>query len=210
MTVTLYHGDCLEVMRELPSESIDAVVTDPPYPAEFLPLLAECWAECLRCVKPDGWLFVMIGQYHLRDVMQGMDAAGWNYCWCGNFVMPHANSPIWPRGISTGWKPLLIYGKERLKFKHWKYDVIRPNSTTSQDKANHEWGQSVGQFSTLINRFDIEGTVLDPFMGSGTTGVACIKTGRNFVGIELDPTHYATAQRRIEDAAAQPMLLEVT
>jgi DNA modification methylase len=142
--------------------------------------------------------------------MRGMEAAGWNYCWCGNFVMPHANAPIWPRGISTGWKPLLIYGKERLKFKHWKYDVISPNSTTAQDKANHHWGQSVGQFSTLINRFDIEGTVLDPFMGSGTTGVACIKTGRNFIGIEIDATHYATAQRRMEDAAAQPLLLEVT
>ena len=46
-------------------------------------------------------------------------------------------------------------------------------------------------------------TVLDPFMGSGTTGVACVQTGRNFIGIEIDPTYYAIAERRIAEAQAQ-------
>lgn len=49
-------------------------------------------------------------------------------------------------------------------------------------------------------------TVFDPFMGSGTTGVACMQLGRNFIGCEIDPTYYAIASRRIRDAAAQPML----
>ncbi len=49
-----------------------------------------------------------------------------------------------------------------------------------------------------------EGVVLDPFMGSGTTGVACVKLGRPFVGIEIDPDHFRTACRRIEQAYAQP------
>jgi DNA modification methylase len=47
------------------------------------------------------------------------------------------------------------------------------------------------------------GTVLDPYMGSGTTGIACIRTGRRFVGIEKDPAHYATALKRITDELAQ-------
>lgn len=51
-------------------------------------------------------------------------------------------------------------------------------------------------------------TVLDPFMGSGTTGVACMQTGRNFIGIELDEGYYNTAKKRIEDAASQPLLLQ--
>jgi DNA modification methylase len=46
-------------------------------------------------------------------------------------------------------------------------------------------------------------TILDPFMGSGTTGIACIRTGRRFVGIEKDPTHYATAVERIKNELAQ-------
>jgi DNA modification methylase len=51
-------------------------------------------------------------------------------------------------------------------------------------------------------------TILDPFMGSGTTGVACVKTGRNFIGVEIDPTYYAIAERRIHDAQQQPPLFE--
>jgi DNA modification methylase len=52
-------------------------------------------------------------------------------------------------------------------------------------------------------------TILDPFMGSGTTGVACVKTGRNFIGMELDKGYYDIAQRRIEQAQMQLPLLEV-
>lgn len=49
-------------------------------------------------------------------------------------------------------------------------------------------------------------TVFDPFMGSGTTGVACVQTGRNFIGIEIDPTYYAIAEKRIAAAQQQPTL----
>jgi len=53
----------------------------------------------------------------------------------------------------------------------------------------------------------VEGaTILDPFMGSGTTGVACVQTGRNFIGIEIDPTYFAIAEKRIKDAQMQPRL----
>lgn len=50
-----------------------------------------------------------------------------------------------------------------------------------------------------------KGTVLDPFMGSGTTGIACLQTGRKFIGIEKDPTYFAVAQKRIADALASPL-----
>ena len=60
-------------------------------------------------------------------------------------------------------------------------------------------------------KIPIGATVLDPFMGSGTTGVACVRTGRNFIGIEIDPTYFAIAQRRIAEAQAQLALpMEVT
>jgi len=57
----------------------------------------------------------------------------------------------------------------------------------------------------------IDATILDPFMGSGTTGVACVQTGRNFIGIEIDPDYYAIAERRIRDAQAHvPLPFEMT
>jgi DNA modification methylase len=56
----------------------------------------------------------------------------------------------------------------------------------------------------VINEVGDPGTILDPFMGSGTTGVACVKLGRKFIGIEIDPGYFETACKRIEDAYAQP------
>jgi len=67
-------------------------------------------------------------------------------------------------------------------------------------------------FKWLVERASLNGeTILDPFMGSGTTGVACVQTGRNFIGIEIEPKYYEIAQRRIAEAEAQLRLpLEVT
>jgi site-specific DNA-methyltransferase (adenine-specific) len=59
----------------------------------------------------------------------------------------------------------------------------------------------------IIEKFTNEGdTILDPFMGSGSTGIACVQTGRNFIGIEIDPTYFAIAERRIAEAQMQPRL----
>jgi hypothetical protein len=110
---------------------------------------------------------------------------------------------IWPRGISSAWKPLLIYGKKFTKFVPWKYDVITARGGYEGPKAYHKWGQDSIQFKVLISRFDIVGTILDPFMGSGTTGVACAQLGRKFIGIEIEPKYFDIACKRIEAAQAQ-------
>ena len=60
----------------------------------------------------------------------------------------------------------------------------------------------------IIEKFTNEGdTILDPFMGSGSTGIACVQTGRNFIGIEIDPTYFAIAEKRIAEAQKQPRLI---
>ena len=64
--------------------------------------------------------------------------------------------------------------------------------------------------SWLLGIVPEDSTILDPFMGSGTTGVACVQTGRNFIGIEIDPTYFAIAEKRIAEAQLQLRLpLEV-
>jgi len=74
----------------------------------------------------------------------------------------------------------------------------------------HPNEKPVSLIKHLIEKLPKNFTVLDPFMGSGTTGVACVQTGRNFIGMELDPTYYAIAEKRIRDAQQQMMLpLEV-
>lgn len=77
-------------------------------------------------------------------------------------------------------------------------------------KAAHPTQKPIAVISPFVERLTNCGTtILDPFMGSGTTGVACIKTGRNFIGIEKDVNYFAIAERRIAEAQAQPVLLEV-
>ncbi len=81
-------------------------------------------------------------------------------------------------------------------------DVIRATITKQQGVGDHPCPKPLSLFAELVNRLKAS-LVLDPFMGSGTTGVACAMTGRNFIGCEIDPAYFAIAQRRIEAAAAR-------
>lgn len=83
----------------------------------------------------------------------------------------------------------------------WRHPII------PQDTSLHICAKPVGLMAKIVNRFSCVGaTVLDPFMGSGTTGIACIKTGRKFIGIEKDATHFENALNRIKKESAQGRL----
>jgi len=87
------------------------------------------------------------------------------------------------------------------------HEVIEGSIVTSKDITEHPTTKPLWLMDRLIKVSTNEGmTVLDCFAGSGTTGVACVQTGRNFIGIEIDPTYYAIAERRIAEAQAQPRL----
>jgi len=93
---------------------------------------------------------------------------------------------------------------------YYAYDgsnVIGSARVQAKDKE-HQTEKPVGllvELSRVVS--SVGATVFDPFMGSGTTGVACVRTGRNFIGCEIDPTYYAIAQRRIAEAQLQPPLI---
>ena len=73
-------------------------------------------------------------------------------------------------------------------------------------KRVHPTQKPVELILSIIKMLKIKGTILDPFMGSGTTGVACVQTGCNFIGIEIDPDYYAIAEKRIKEAQLQMRL----
>jgi DNA modification methylase len=79
------------------------------------------------------------------------------------------------------------------------YFAIAPE----MDRFGHSCPKPVGYAKWLIKRLTDSGTILDPFLGSGTTGVAAVQMGRNFIGCEMDPGYFATACKRIEDAQRQ-------
>ena len=203
MSVQLYHGDCLEFMRTLPAGSVDAVVTDPPYginaaawdkeaPYDVLPELLRVssglvlWFGAAPRLQTDLASFPVPPQrvliWHVTFSLAGTAAHGMYYRYHPIYAW---QLPAKQDGICQ--------------------DVIQ----AGQDGHNgwfHPGTKPIKLMRRLVNMTRTGATVLDPFMGSGTTGVACVQTGRNFIGCEIDASYFEIAQRRIALAQKQPML----
>lgn len=189
-------GDLLEASAEIADGSIDIIITDPPYGIAYLELYSKLSTLAARVLKPGGSVICMTGQICLPDVMRALGEC-LNYHWTLSYLTQGGQSPqIWPRKINTFWKPLLWYVKGEYD-GDWAGDVVR-SSSIGDDKAFHEWGQSVDGFADIIHRFTYPNDlILDPFMGAGTTGLAALQQYRRFIGIDIDKESVLTAAKRL-------------
>jgi hypothetical protein len=185
--VDLRIGDFREVLSDV--NDIDAIITDPPYGRDFLPLLGDLAAWADKALAPDGVMAVLFGQTHLNRAFELMDG-GRPYRWTLCYATPRNAYVAHARRISSNWKPILLYGGgPRLN------DVI---TTAADDKGHHEWGQDFTGIAELIRRLTAPGElVADPFLGGGTTAAGCVSTGRRFTGCDIDPEAVATTRRRL-------------
>lgn len=193
------HGDCLDVMRGMPDASVDAVVTDPPYGVNFR---GAAWDAAI----PD-WL----GE--ARRVSRGPVAFTcgtlnpWDYPrpdWVLSWHRPGSNSRSMSGGFSA-WSPILVYGKGKWPVDFYMYPAMMAGNENLG--IPHPCPKPVSLMRWLVRgACEKGGLVLDPFTGSGTTGIAALDEGCRFVGIELDADHAALARSRIEAAARAPML----
>lgn len=188
--VDLRTGDFREVLADLEDGSVDAIITDPPYPKEYLELFEELAAFADRVLTEDGVLAVMSGQTHLPMVFDLM-CGHRDYRWTMACLTPGAGYASHARRLQSHWKPVLVYGGGP-RFD----DVI---AAEAPDKRLHVWGQDLGAFATLVERLTEPGAlVCDPFVGGGTTAVAARDLGRRFVGCDVDPAAAAMALERVE------------
>ena len=204
VSLDLRLGDSVEILPSIPGQSVDAIITDPPYPKEFDHVWIGMARESRRLLKDRGNLVTLLGHYQLPFVLD-IFKDELRYWWIGGMNQP-TMFKMFGKGVVVRWKPCLwfINGKRRVDLPDMPMDMLSPRDPS---KALHEWQQPVSWFEHWIERLTLPGeTVLDPFMGSGTTGVACMQTGRNFIGIELDPTYYAIAEKRINAAKQQTHL----
>jgi site-specific DNA-methyltransferase (adenine-specific) len=186
--------------NQLADNSVDFIITDPPYPQEFLPLWHDLAEFAARVLKPNGVLIAMSGQTYLPQVMS-MLSEHLTYEWMLAYTTPGGQAvQVFPRKVNTFWKPVLLYSKDG-RSGDWFGDVCK-SSTNDNDKRFHEWGQSESGFMDLMRRFvRPDDLVVDPFMGAGTTGVCAMALGARFVGYEINGEHGAIAAARIEEAA---------
>ncbi len=225
MTIDLRLGDCLEVMRDMPSKSVEAVITDPPFfcPATHyqsrknwqrkwadMSILAVWWAvvcdELARITKEGGHVLTFSNADSFAAFYPAMYER-----WDKLVAL------VWDKdrpGLGRVWRhqhELIIAARNKGAYNPddgiCRADVLRFRATLSRDRL-HPVEKPVAMLSELVvASCPKDGTVLDPYMGSGSTGVSCHKTGRNFIGIELDQTYFEVAQKRIAEAQMQPALL---
>lgn len=225
--IDLRLGDCLELLPGIATASVDAIVTDPPffcpathyqsrvkYQRKFsdIKLLEQWWSlmcsELARVQKPNGHTLVFCNADSYPAFYPAMYNR-WDKLTCLVWdkdrpglgrIFRHQHELIIAARNSGAYEP----NDGRLR-----PDVLRFKATLSRDR-DHPVQKPVALLATLIEAVTpLDGVVLDPFMGSGTTGEAAQSIGRGFIGIELDEPYMAIAQARIEKAAAAFHQLEL-
>ena len=192
----LFVADIRDVLKELEDESVDFIVTDPPYPREYLPLYSDLSRLAARVLKPGGSLIAMIGQSYMPEVVTRL-SENMSYYWILPYLTPGGGSPLlYQKRVNTFWKPVLWYVKGEYKGDYIGDILKSPES----DKRFHEWGQSIGGMADIIERFTNPGDlILDPFLGGGTTGAAAVSMGRKFIGTDIKPLNIDISLKRIKE-----------
>lgn len=194
-------ADIKSGLNSIENGSIDYIITDPPYPQEYIPLYSDLSKIAARVLKPDGSLIVMIGQSYLPEVIQRL-SEHMTYHWCMAYLTPGGQSPqLFHKRVNTFWKPVLWFKKGDYNGDYIG-DVLK-SPTNDNDKRFHEWGQSLGGMRDIIERFtNPNDLILDPFLGGGTTGVAAVTMGRRFIGADIDLQNVAKSDQRIKEEYA--------
>ena len=222
--VNLIFGDCIEKMKGLQDRSIDLVVTDPPYktisggdsngknsvrPKGILSgnrklfkhqngVLVEQWMpELYRILKDGSHCYIFTNSMNMREMLNAAYDSGFRL----------HNILVWEKNNCT---PSQFYMKNCEYILFVRKGKAKWINNIGSSKTAHHFDNIIGskQHPTEkpvdLMKFYIENStnfgdiVLDPFMGSGSTGVACVETGRSFIGIELDSEYFQIAKRRIE------------
>ncbi len=240
--VTLYLGDCLPILAELPDACADGLLTDPPYSSggqfrgdrtrrpndkynqtnsmitcrsdfsgdnrdqrAFLAWATMWLGRCLHITKPGGVAMVFTDWRQLPTMTDAVQCGGW----------------VW-RNLVTWWKPGIRMQRGRfsssaeyvvycssgtpMEGELSPQNVLQYQPVDGEDKQ-HIAEKPVTLLKTLMGVTPPASAILDCFMGSGTTGVACVQTGRKFIGVEICEEYFDIAVKRIEAAMAQGRLL---
>lgn len=216
--VTLYQGDCLDLMKDIPDKFIDLVLTDPPYCIGttsngkrgnwndnnlIRPFFDIFFKECERVCKTTAALYIntdwrtypflypiLQKYFNVRNLIvwdYEWIKAGSHYRFSHEFII-YCTMPDCKRTFSAAERDV------------WR---IRPVNFSDKNKLHNAQKPVELCTKAILNSTQEGNIVLDTFMGSGSTGVACVNTNRDFIGIELDEHYFEVAKNRIEQAQKQ-------
>ena len=219
--IKLYCDDCLNIMKQIENESIDLIVTDPPYLIKYKTnhrknkdhdfcseilnddneqLIIDYIRECYRILKNNTAMYMFCNCDKVDFFKQELENAGFKI---KNMIIWVKNN--WTAGdlkaqFGKQYEIIFLVNKGRKCFNGkritdvWMFDKI------SGKKQLHQNQKPVDLLKQCILKHSDENDIIfDGFMGSGSTGVACIETGRKFIGVELDKKYFEIAKERIEN-----------
>ena len=219
--IKLYCDDCLNIMKQIENESIDLIVTDPPYLIKYKTnrrknkdhdfcseilnddneqLIIDYIKECYRILKNNTAMYMFCNCDKVDFFKQELENAGFKI---KNMIIWVKNN--WTAGdlkaqFGKQYEIIFLVNKGRKCFNGkritdvWMFDKI------SGKKQLHQNQKPVDLLKQCILKHSDENDIIfDGFMGSGSTGVACIETGRKFIGVELDKKYFEIAKERIEN-----------
>ena len=187
-------GDFREIGKEIEDNSIDMIFTDPEYSSDKLPLYGDLADFAARVLKEGGRLITYTNTGKIPEICALLTT---RLSFTGIFgIHQHGQLAIlYNTRIMCTLKFLLLYVKGKFSPPTLINNYI---STRHQGKAYHPWQQSTIEAAYLISHLTKKGdTILDPMMGSGTSGIAALGHGRKFIGIDQDPKAFKTAEERL-------------
>ncbi len=224
--IALHQGDCLELMQDIPDGSIDMILCDPPYGINYQsqrkkdktqwkpkilndkkPFL-DFIPQAARILSPHGCVLIFTRWDVQHDLIECMTASG---------MKPKAVI-IWDKVIhgmgdlkrspGSRYESIVYYAAQHFRFPQKRpTDIVRMQRVNAQNLI-HPNEKPVALLEYLVKTYTNPGDlVLDNCMGSGSTGVACVNTGRRFIGMELDPGYFGIAEKRILEAVEQTHLV---
>jgi len=209
---TLYLGDCMDILPTL--DKVDAVITDPPYGIGIDRAMAASSGRIVGKGVAKG-TYVASGW---DDAPMSLDLANLIMSkgekiifWGGNYYGLPASQCwlVWDKRVNGHFADCELawtnMSKPVRKFEWMWNGMLRQGK---EQRNGHPTQKPLALMSWCIEQADNPETILDPFMGSGTTGLAAIQMGRKFIGIEREPRYFEIACKRIEQAVAQPQLFE--
>jgi site-specific DNA-methyltransferase (adenine-specific) len=207
----IYTGDCLEIMKQWPDKCVDLVVTDPPYgmgrfkgdEKECFEVLDMAFKEIPRLIKDSGSAFFFTSTAEVFNL--------------GNRIPMHFRRMLWmykPADMTFpyfGWllksEAILWFSKnESINFeerKPYRHDCYIASRIGKEGVEGHPTVKPISVIKDLVSRCPKGGIILDPFIGSGTTAIACIDKHIDWLGIEINPEYVKIAEARIAKERSQ-------
>ena len=202
--IQIFNEKFQDYAKKIEDNSVDLILTDPPYPIEFLPLWQDMFEIAERILKPSAFLVTYANHQNLDEIFKLPNNLKYYWTFRLNFEAPAIRPIAMGRNLIATWKPVLIY--QKLPFKKIEETIedqvkeYTPFNYKERDMHTENWGQSIGKFEYLIDKFSKPNDLIfEPFAGTGTTLIAAQHMKRKCIGTEIEEKYIDLIKGRLNE-----------